>query len=210
MSTKPVRAAPRRTIRKEEAIRHLIHAAIRSFAAAEDPFAISMLIHSADKILIDMSRKMGKPLMFRWDEFAKPEHVKTIFTILRETYNFLKHAAKDHDKELSVYDITYFNALTLGICTVNFNAFFGYWTDHMRLFHSFVSIAMPNGFVPSANGAKFDSNVDVLRAMTPAEYFSDLWTDRSRAALPNLLTERAEDLSDSAQFFNTKISQLQK
>ena len=80
MSTKPVRAAPRRTIRKEEAIRHLIHAAIRSFAAAEDPFAISMLIHSADKILIDMSRKMGKPLMFRWDEFAKPEHVKTIFT----------------------------------------------------------------------------------------------------------------------------------
>src|ERR671933_594726 len=48
---------PRRALDKREAVRHLIHTAIRLIATMEDPFAIHLLIHSADKILIDIAKK---------------------------------------------------------------------------------------------------------------------------------------------------------
>ena len=209
MTKKPVRAPPRRTMRKEEAVRHLIHAAVRMFAEGEDPFAICLLIHSADKMLIDLSKKTKKPLVFRWDEFAKPEHIKTIFRSLRETYNFLKHAEKDHDEELGVYDITYFNAMTLGLCVVNFQSLFGYWTDHMRLFHAFLKIAMPKCFVPAAQRVDLEEAANVLGTMTPIEYFADLWTEQFRRAVPSLRSEKVEDLADTVRFFNTRLSDLE-
>jgi hypothetical protein len=40
---------PRRTLDKHEALRHLIHTAIRLIAGMEDPFAVYLLVHSADK-----------------------------------------------------------------------------------------------------------------------------------------------------------------
>ena len=55
------------------AIRHLLHSASRMIAAGEDPFAIHVLIQSADKLLIDVAERSGKNLIFKWDEFIKPE-----------------------------------------------------------------------------------------------------------------------------------------
>ncbi len=53
---------PIRTLDKQEATRHLIHAAIRMFSEEEDPFAIHVLIHAAENTLIDVAKKSGKPL----------------------------------------------------------------------------------------------------------------------------------------------------
>jgi hypothetical protein len=52
------RLEPRRRITKKQAVRHLIHAAVRMIAAAEDPFAIHLVIHSADKLLLDLSKAL--------------------------------------------------------------------------------------------------------------------------------------------------------
>jgi hypothetical protein len=52
-----------RKIGKQEAIRHLLHCAVRMIAAQEDPFAIHLLVHSAEKMLIDVSKKTGKKLL---------------------------------------------------------------------------------------------------------------------------------------------------
>lgn len=43
-------------MRKQEAVKHLLHAAIRLLGAREDPFAIHLLIQSADKLLIDLAK----------------------------------------------------------------------------------------------------------------------------------------------------------
>ena len=86
------RLPPERTLDKQEAVRHLIHAATRMLAAKEDPFAIHVLIQSADKLLIDLSRKLGRPVPFNWEQFIKPQYRKTFLEIHRETFNFFKHA----------------------------------------------------------------------------------------------------------------------
>jgi hypothetical protein len=53
------RNPPRRYLDKQEAIRHLVHGLIM---AKEDPFVIQLVAHSADKLLIDVAKKMGTPL----------------------------------------------------------------------------------------------------------------------------------------------------
>ena len=81
------RSAPKRKISKQEGIRHLIHAAVRMIAAREDPFAIHLVIQSADKLLMDLSKKMAKPIPLRWDEQIRPEYKDTLLAIHRETFN---------------------------------------------------------------------------------------------------------------------------
>ena len=71
---KLTRHPPRRTLTKQQAVRHLIHAAGRMIATGEDPFAIHLLIQSADKILIDLAKKAGRKLVHTWGELIQPEY----------------------------------------------------------------------------------------------------------------------------------------
>lgn len=57
---------PRRWLGKQEAIRHLTHSAIRLILKQEDPFAIYLIVHSADKLLIDVANKRGEQLNVDW------------------------------------------------------------------------------------------------------------------------------------------------
>ena len=59
-------------------------------AAAEDPFAIHLIIQSADKLLIDLSKRLKKPLKLNWAENIKDEYRSPLMAVFRETYNFLK------------------------------------------------------------------------------------------------------------------------
>ena len=86
------RLPPKRMITKQQAVRHLIHSAGRLIAAREDPFAIHLLIQSADKLLIDLAKKTHQELVFSWTELVKPEYKATFMTHIREISNFLKHA----------------------------------------------------------------------------------------------------------------------
>ncbi len=119
---KIARREPRRRLDKKEAVRHLIHCAARLVAAGEDPFAIHTLVQSADKLLIDLSKKTGKALAFRWDEVIRSEYREALLQVHRETFNFFKHADKDHDAQLHVGNITSLNVLILAVCISNTTA----------------------------------------------------------------------------------------
>jgi hypothetical protein len=157
VSKKPERLPPKRTMTKQEAVRHLIHCAARMLAAREDPFAIHLLIQSADKLLIDLAKRTGRKLVFTWDEFVKPEYKKMMIDSIRETSNFFKHADRDQDANLYVGGIAKTNFLQLGLCIANYRALFGGWTDHMQLLFSIVKFVAPDGFVPQDQRLEFDA-----------------------------------------------------
>jgi hypothetical protein len=200
------RLAPRRRITKKQAVRHLIHAAVRMIAAAEDPFAIHLIIQSADKLLIDLSKKLKKPLALDWSENIKDEYRSPLMLVFRETYNFLKHADKDHDEELHVGSIAESNVLQLAVCAGNYHALFGEYTDHMGLLIAFAKLIMPDIVLPNQR-AVFEAARPKLVGMRFGEFFNlDLWNEPTVArTMPSLNIERREDLQDNFEFFSTFI-----
>jgi hypothetical protein len=50
----------------------------------------------------------------------KPDYKDALLKVYRETFNFLKHADRDHDQSLHVGDIALANVLQSGICIYNF------------------------------------------------------------------------------------------
>ena len=204
------RGPPKRTITKKEALRHLVHAAIRMIAAQEDPFATHQIVQSADKLLFDLSEKLGKALALRWDEFVRPEYKTALLQIHRETFNFLKHADKDYDQELFVGEIAHSNVLQLGVCISNYHAIYGEWTEHMQVFFRLVSILSPNAFTGPVHDELRDNLMPKIGNMTLAQFFnSDLWSDDyARATGMKLNAERAQDLLDMREFHDSKIAAI--
>jgi hypothetical protein len=204
--TRLSRLPPKRTITKQQAIRHLLHSASRMIAAGEDPFAIHVLIQSADKLLIDVAERSGKNLIFKWDEFIKPEYKDAMIASIRETYNFFKHADRDHDANLHVAEIAKTNILQLGLCIANYRSVFGEWTDHMRLLFNIAKFISPDGFVHPDQRALFDVAIKRVDSMTLAEILNGWWTDAFlQKVLPNLNSEKAQDLQDTHPLYDTPI-----
>jgi hypothetical protein len=201
------RLAPRRRITKKQAVRHLIHAAVRMIAAAEDPFAIHLVIQSADKLLIDLSKKLKKPLAHDWVENIKDEYRTPLMAVFRETYNFLKHADKDHNEELHVGSIAESNVLQLAVCIANYHSLYGELTDHMNILFGFAKLVMPEGFVTPDQRPLFDAALPKLAGMRFGEFYNMyLWDDPMVAqTMPGLERERREDLQDNTELFSTFI-----
>jgi hypothetical protein len=209
VNVKPKRLPPKRTMTKQEAIQHLIHAAARMIAAREDPFAIHLLIQSADKLLIDLAKRTGKKLVFNWGEFIKPEYKDAYIETLRETANFLKHADKDRSSELHVAEIAATNILQLGVCILNYHSLFDEMTDHMRLLFSIAKLFCPNGFVNPDERAQFDVHAAALDSITLTEFLSGWWTDPQLAKVfPNLASEKRKDLRDTSPLYDTSVSEI--
>ena len=101
--TKSERHEPNRVITKLEGVRHVAHSAIRCQLEGEDPFAIHILAQSAEKVVIDLLKANGIPDPFH--SLIIPARRAEFFESYREPVNFLKHADKDHDGPLPVYDI---------------------------------------------------------------------------------------------------------
>src|SRR5262249_54039221 len=134
---------------KHEALRHLIHTAIRLLARIEDPFAIHLLVHSADKILVDLAKQNGQELRVDWELYIKDEYHNQFFKRHRETYNYFKHADRDFAAELPVRDIAMTNVMNLFVTVVNYQHMFGEYTHHMTLLLVFVVALMPKIIVPT-------------------------------------------------------------
>jgi hypothetical protein len=205
-----LRQPPKRTLTKQQAVRHLIHCAGRMIAAKEDPFAIQLLIQSADNLLIDITNKKKLKPVFSWDEHVKPEYKREVIRRIREISNFLKHADKDHDATLGVYEIAKLNILQLGICIINYHGLFGEWTDHMKLLFNVAAPIAPDAFAHPTVRAMMDGRFAILTTMTLAEYLAGWWSDPLlKLALPNLQTEIAEDLQDTNSLYARRISDIQ-
>lgn len=204
------RKQPRRRITKQQALRHLIHSAVRMIAAGEDPFAIHLIVQSADKILIDLSKKLGKPLTLEWTESVKEEFRKPLMIVFRETYNFLKHADTDHGETLHVGSIAETNILQLAVACANYHSLFGEWTDHMKLLFNFAKLVSPEGFVMEADRPTFEAVFPKLADMPFQEFFNlDLWTDPMTAIqFPKLGAERREDLQDNEAFYSATFGEI--
>jgi hypothetical protein len=79
----------------------------------EDPFAIHLLVQSADKLLIDFTKKSGQELRMDWEIYIKPEYHTAFFEKHRAIYNYFKHADRDFGADLPVHDIMMLNIMTL-------------------------------------------------------------------------------------------------
>jgi hypothetical protein len=207
------RDPPRRALTKKQALRHLIHAAVRMISSGEDPFATHILIQSADKLLIDLAKRSDKSLSFRWDDpkIIKPEFRDALIEVHRETFNFFKHADLDHDKALHVGDIAMSNVLQLGACVVNYHGLFAEMTDHMHLAWSLARLVFPKGFVMEAERSKFDEAALSFANEPLSEYLLRFWNDPLfRQIFHKLAEERAADLQDMLPFYSARFSEFSK
>jgi hypothetical protein len=201
------RDPPRRWLTKQQAIRHLIHAAVRLIAAGEDPFATHMLIQSADKLLIDLAKHSpAGRLAYDWTTIMKPEYKDALLEVHRETFNFFKHANRDHDQSLHVGDIALSNILQLGVCIYNFVGLFGgEFTDHMKL-----GAAIARLVVNSDQRLAHDEGVAGLANATLREFLAALPTEAMLKYFPNLAAERWEDLRDMNQMLDRPFSKIRE
>jgi hypothetical protein len=199
---------PRRLIDKQEAVRHLIHCAIRLIQKEEDPFAVHLLVHSADKMLIDLAAKRGQELKADWELYIKPEYHKPFFKKHRTTYNYFKHAKEDFADGLPVHDIMMLNVMMLFMCMVNYAALFKELTNHMLLFQVLVLNLVPALIkIEDEKSAELFTATRMSQGMTPREFF-ELF-DKNRSVLPKYNAEMSKDLEDVIDFYNLSFRQLQ-
>lgn len=202
------RDPPRRYMNKQEAVRHLIHAAVRLIVKQEDPFAIHLLIHSADQVIRDIAKRKKKELKFDWDIYIKDEYLDQFHALHKETTNFLKHGQGDVDGKLRVDNVAELNAMTLFLVIVNYNSLFNDISDHMRAFFIFTQIMTPQVIVSSiSDNPAYLSNLKSLERLTPARFFECILQSSSQIA-PNFNAETYQDLLDVQDFYNTPIVDL--
>ena len=198
---------PRRTLDKREAVRHLIHTAIRLIAKMEDPFAVHMLVQSAEKLLHDIARKQNKLLRVYWEDYIKDEYHAAFFKRHRATYNYFKHADEDFADDLPVHDIMMLNIMQLFIAIANYTTLFAETTDHMILFHVFTLNLSPQLIQPEfAKKAELLKSIGQSQTMTPGDFFEIF--EQNTASLPRFHTERAEDLQDIIDFYEISFAGL--
>lgn len=199
------RREPVRTLSKQQAIRHLIHAAARLIIAEEDPFAVHLLVQASDKLLIDIAKQTGRPLVFRWDEHLPPEYKKSFLALHRETANFFKHADRDHEDRLGVGEIHEYTVLNLGICIANYWSLYGEWTEHMQLIFEFVKIINPSFLLANEDADEFAARAKMVSHMTPSQFFEDISQTNLSRTYPNLNAERREDTQDIRRLNDTPM-----
>ena len=212
MNSNVDRGPPKRRMDKAEAVRHLIHAAVRMFAIGEDPFAVHLLVQSAEKLLIDLARNRSVDLVFDWETVIKDECQREFFKMYRETYNFFKHADKD-TSDLPVHNIAEGNAVALTMVIENYLTMFGALTEHMKRFRFFARLWKPKWFsramedaVPEEKMEGFKNAMVTLRSATPAEFFNA--TGENRQADEALESERKSDVSDVLDFYSTRFGDM--
>jgi hypothetical protein len=200
---------PRRTLDKQEGVRHLIHTAIRLIARMEDPFAVHLLVHSADKILIDLANQNGHELRVDWELYIKDEYHGEFFKRYRETYNYFKHADRDFATDLPVRDIAMTNVMNLFITVVNYEHMFSELTQHMLLFQIFIFALMPEMIVPTdIRGVELLKGVRDMQSMTPGDFFRTF--EEHPEALPNFYPEASKDVEDLTHFYHLTFRELRE
>jgi hypothetical protein len=196
----------RRTMNKQEAVRRLLHTSVRMVMNMEDPFAIHLIVHSADKILIDVAKKQNKLLRMDWEDYIKPEYHKTFFQRHRETYNYLKHANNDFADELPVRDIAMMNVMQLFMACMNYRSVFDETTDHITLFAIFMFNIMPQVIIPDGIGKEIIKSVKATESMTPNAFF-EAFKSKSEM-LPRFWIEASKDMQDVIDFYHLTFLEL--
>jgi hypothetical protein len=187
------RDEPNRFITKLEGVSHVLHSAIRCQLAGEDPFAIHILAQSAEKVVIDLLK--ANAIADPFHSLIIPERRAEFFETYREPVNFLKHAGKDHDGLLPVYDIVRASDLALLGAIVRLMHLGEQPTSHMRVFLIFVATQFPNTIIADAMPGLADIvSSERARKTTRGELAADLLAVIEMDA--NCQQERVIDLTD--------------
>jgi hypothetical protein len=185
------RGEPNRLITKLEGVRHILHSAIRCHLAGEDGFAVNILAQSAERVLIDSLKANGISDPFY--SLLKPERRAEFLAAYREPVNFLKHADRDHDDLLPVYDIVRAADLALFGAIIRYLCLGEQWTCHMRIFVIFIAAQYPNTInVEALPGLKEVIESGYVGKSTRGELAADLTT----AISAQCQQERFIDLAD--------------
>ena len=206
----PEREQPKRWIGKQDAVRHLVHSAVKLIMKKEDPFAIHLIIQSADKLLIDVAASMNKYLEMDWEVYIKDEYQALFFAQYREIYNFLKHAKKDFAEELPIHDIMMMNVMGLFICIINYAELYNVFSDHMRLYMAFIQVLMPKTIkMPDEMRPSLEKTLDNLGNMTPTTYF-EAFQEGSHQLLPRLQGRNFDRPPRHSRFLRNAIARSSK
>jgi hypothetical protein len=203
------RYPPKRTLDKQEAIRHLLHGAVRMVMAEEDPFPIHLLIHSADKLLIDFAKRTGRELALDLDQIIRPDRKHEYLRIHRETYNYFKHADKDWETSLPVHDITPLNIVTLYLSIMNYNHVFEDMTAHMKTFLMFFQLINPSSPEMPLESKGVAFALETIGNSTPSEMFKTM-REFPASYDPRLTAERDEDCADNGDYFTSTMLELRR
>jgi hypothetical protein len=130
-------------IDKKQGVRHLLHSAIRMIFDGEDAFTINMLGQAADKVLLDLlaHAKIDDPVQL--EDRIVPEHKNEFFHLYRRAFNFLKHANKDANEKLPVYDLVTGNEVLLFFNVIRFGRLFSEFTAHMQAYLGCAALLHP-------------------------------------------------------------------
>jgi hypothetical protein len=200
-----VQALPQ-LMNKQEAIRRLIHAAIRMIVAEEDPFAIHLLIQSADKTSIDLAKRLGRELRVDWTLYIKDEFQKEFFEKHRAIYNYFKHGNRDFDQDLVIENIMTRNLMDLYILIANYNSLFKEKTHHMVLFQIFVLQVYPKIVIPPDHLKEtFEQGAKESQHLTPRDFLKRV---EDTNTLPNYFLESFRDRQILGDFYSLTFGEI--
>jgi hypothetical protein len=138
----PERSDPKYKIDKLEGARRTLHAAIRMVWANEDPLAINLLAQSADRLTADL---MGQDSDMFWDSpFIIKKHKTELMRIIREASNFLKHADRDPQSKLSIYDLQGHAEIAIFCGIVRYRELTNTISLHIKIYLGYYKIRYPD------------------------------------------------------------------
>jgi hypothetical protein len=180
--------------------------------AAEDPFAIHLIIHSADKILNDLSKRMGKPLLLDLLD-VEPEERKRRMQVIRGAYNFLKHADRDHDHSILFCPGNRFaeiNIMMLGLCALNYQTLFGEMTAHMDFISKISAFLFPDCFIPVGQRPRLDKELSKLANARFGDLVGAKQWPKIVKHWPKIVRERQQDVRETARIGAKKFKNFAK
>lgn len=130
-------------IDKQTAARYMINCAIRNVFRGECPVSNHLIILSAKEILLDVAKSTNTVLRSDLTNSVKDEYKAPFRQLLKERYNFFKHADNDHDHEIDITNIQFSNELELILVTDNYKELFGSPTQHMQAFLLYCLVQHP-------------------------------------------------------------------
>lgn len=133
-------------IDKQTAARYMINCAIRNVLNGECPVSTHVLVLSAKEILQGVAQSTGVKLSLDPAEMVRPEERLAFRRVLKERYNFFKHADKDHDFEIDITNIQRSNEMELILVMDNYRDLYGLVSRHMLTFQLFFMLMYPDIF----------------------------------------------------------------
>jgi hypothetical protein len=182
---------PKYKIDKLESSRRTLHAAIRMVWANEDPLAINLLAQSADRLTADL---MGQDSDMLWDSpFVIKKHKTELMRIIRDASNFLKHADRDPQRKLSIYDLQSQAEIAIFCGIVRYRELKNTISVHMKMYLGYYKLRYPDHLQMDDIDL---SKIWSMEELSDPRYLRSTW-GKCAQIIPEYAIELSQDTNDS-------------